>query len=307
MASEHKNLIRYALALKKAGNRIVQIVAGRDIHPISCVVGGFSRIPDKKRLKELIKELDSVKSLAKKSIKVFAELDYPHFDLITPHFALRGKSYFYSDDIIKCTFEGCVNIQDYESHFHEHFRRGSTAEFATKEGKSYMVGALPRVLISKDQLHTPAKYIKQLEKNRNSPYMNVLAQSIEIYEGIIRSIEILEKLIPRLKSESPVKFTPVEGEGIAAIEAPRGILFHRYKFNKEGICTYANLTTPTTQNLANMEDSIKFLVHELINTCDPKKQRCDSEIKLEIEKLIRAYDPCISCSTHFLELKWEEK
>jgi coenzyme F420-reducing hydrogenase alpha subunit len=130
--------------------------------------------------------------------------------------------------------------------------------------------------------------------------MNIPAQALEILEGINRSIVILSNL--ELKPEAPMeaKVKPCACEGIAACEAPRGILFHRYKFDDKGYCTLADITTPTTQNLQHMEEAIKDYLQEILG-------RSPSEIKQEIEKLIRAYDPCISCSTHFLQIEVESE
>ena len=124
--------------------------------------------------------------------------------------------------------------------------------------------------------------------------MNIPAQAIEIYEGIEQAINILQTL--KIKEEPLPEITIKDATGISATEAPRGILFHKYKF-KNGKCTFANITTPTTQNLQNIEDALRIYIPQLL-----KQGLEEEQLKLEIEKLIRAYDPCISCSTHFLEL-----
>ncbi|MBT7903226.1 Ni/Fe hydrogenase subunit alpha [Candidatus Woesearchaeota archaeon] len=304
MAPTHKELIKTALRIKKAGNKIVRVVAGRDIHPIAEVIGGLSRTPDETALKSLLSELKSIKKDAKFTLNVFDELDYPSIILDHPYFGFGGGSYFYSDKVINGLDGEEYTEKEYEKHFKEFLRKGSTAEFATKEGKTYMVGALPRILlrIEKNDLKTQKKYLKKILNNKWNPYMNVLAQAIEINEGIINSIEILEQVLLNFKKESPATFVVKKSEGIGRVEAPRGMLFHQYKFDSKGNCTFANITTPTTQNLAHVEDAIKILVETLL--LDEKKSKKD--IKLDIEKLIRAYDPCISCSTHFLELNWEE-
>ena len=126
--------------------------------------------------------------------------------------------------------------------------------------------------------------------------MNNPAQAIEIYEGLRRAIDVLEST--DFKPEKPVEIKPKAGTGIGANEAPRGIVFHKYKYDKNGSTTFVNITTPTTQNLPNLEEDIKNFLPSLL---DKPKQ----EIQLEIEKMIRAYDPCISCATHFLEIIWE--
>lgn len=296
LASDYKNELKRALNIKKAANSVVRIIGGRDVHPIASIPGGFSRLPKQEDMKKLLKQIILYKRDAKKTIELFSSLKYPEFERETSYFALSGGPYFYSEQLVKCDKGVCFLTKDYENHFEEYLRKGSTAEFATKEGKNYTVGALARVLANKALLKNSKEYVEIIEKNKNNPFYNNLAQAIEVYEGFNRMVEILENL--KLKDEKLPDVKPVKSTGIGAIEAPRGILFHKYSFDSEGNCTSANITTPTTQNLADIEFSIKQFIPKIINKPNEK-------IRLEIEKLIRAYDPCISCSTHFLELKLE--
>ncbi len=296
LASKHKEELKRALSIKKTANSIVRTIGGRDVHPIASVPGGFSRLPKQEDMHKLLKQLILSKRDAKKTVDLFASLDYPEFKRHVDYFALSGGPYFYSENIIRCEEGECFLTKDYDKHFKEYFRKSSTAEFATKEGKSYTVGAFARVLANKNLLKNSKEYIKMLEKNKCNPFYNNLAQAVEIYEGFNRAIEIIENL--KLKNEALPKIKPIKSTGIGAIEAPRGMLFHKYSFDDEGICTSADITTPTTQNLADMENSIKQFTLKILN-------KSKDQIKLEIERLIRAYDPCISCSTHFLELKLE--
>jgi coenzyme F420-reducing hydrogenase alpha subunit len=301
LARKNKATVERALRLKRLGNSIVFTLAGRDVHPICCVVGGFSRIPEKQQVDNLIEELKKCKDDAVETVKLFMSLNYPDFTKEAPHFALTGEDYFYSNNLVKCEGWACWPTKDYTQHFKEYLREGSTAEFATKEGKSYFVGALARVCNNSASLSKEAQqYALEICKKKNNPFMNIPAQALEILEGINRSIVILSNL--ELKPEAPMeaKVKPCACEGIAACEAPRGILFHRYKFDDKGYCTLADITTPTTQNLQHMEEAIKDYLQEILG-------RSPSEIKQEIEKLIRAYDPCISCSTHFLQIEVESE
>ncbi|HII72136.1 TPA: Ni/Fe hydrogenase subunit alpha [Candidatus Woesearchaeota archaeon] len=299
LLKEQKGVIERALRLKRAGNNMVFTVAGRDVHPIGCVVGGFSRVPAKEQMDKLLEELKSVKADAVETVKLFMSLDYPEFEKPTPHFALTGGPYFYSHETMKCDKGTCFPTGDYRAHIKEHFREGMTAEFATKEGKSYFVGALARVINRLDELSPESKvYVHDFQERKNNPFMNIPAQAVEILEGVNRAIELLEGL-ELVEEENPeVKLRPCECEGIAAVSAPRGVLFHRYKFDKDGYCVESDITTPTTQNLALMEEAISALLKKILN-------EDEESIKKKIEQLIRAYDPCVSCSTHFLEMKLE--
>jgi sulfhydrogenase subunit alpha len=294
LAKKEPILVKRALLIKRTCNNLVATIAARDVHPISAIPGGFTRLPEQSKLNTLIKDLRLIRSDAEQTVKLFKELEYPEFEKQSDKFALTGSSYFYSDKIISCKGNLCIPTNDYELHFKEYFKSGSTAEFSRRKGKSYMVGALARTTVNKNLLLTCKNEVISL--NENNPYHNNVAQAIEICEGLNQAIRILENI--KLKEEEVKEIIPKSNTGVGALEAPRGILFHKYKFNKKGICKFANITTPTTQNLPHLEEAIKQLVPTILD-------RKEEEIKLEIEKLIRAYDPCISCSTHFLELKLE--
>jgi coenzyme F420-reducing hydrogenase alpha subunit len=299
MAKKHKAILERALRLKRLGNQIVFTIAGRDVHPIACVVGGFSRPPAKDKIDALLSELKQCKKDAVETVKLFMSLSYPDFSKDAPHFALSGEEYFYSDTIVRCQGGACFPTKDYKKHFKEYLREGSAAEFATREGKSYFVGAMARVCNNTEMLSEESKkYAKKICENNTNPFMNIPAQALEVLEGINRSIVILSNL--EIKPEAPTEFTvkPCSCEGIGAVEAPRGTLFHHYSFDDKGYCTAADITTPTTQNLQHIEEAIGEYLQEILG-------RSPDEIKLEIEKLIRAYDPCISCSTHFLQMEVE--
>jgi coenzyme F420-reducing hydrogenase alpha subunit len=301
MAKKYKTTIDRALRLKRIGNNIVFTIAGRDVHPIACVVGGFSRTPEKEKIDELVEELKRYKDDAIETVKMFIGLKYPELRKETPHFALTGGSYFYSDKVVHCDGGKQFPTEDYKQHFKQYLSERPNAEFVTKEGKDYSVGALARVCNNIGLLTNEARqFASEIQEKQKNPFMNIPAQAIEILEGINRCIIILSNL--RLKEETPVEMSvkPCACEGIAACEAPRGILFHHYAFDEKGYCTSANIITPTAQNLLSIQKAIESYLPQHLGLSS-------NEIKAEIEKLIRAYDPCISCSTHFLELEWEEE
>ncbi|MBD3361986.1 hypothetical protein GF358_04320, partial [Candidatus Woesearchaeota archaeon] len=297
MAQQHPQHIKKALNIKKFANDVVRIIGGRTVHPYTVRPGGFTRIPDENHFKQLLKFAKNCLSDARSTAETFCGLKYPDFSRETKHFALKGKHYFCPSDNIACAgSDKCFAVPDYEKHFKEYFKQGSTSEFTRKNEKSYMVGAWSRIRNNWDLLSRESKELtKCIMPRKFSPFMNNPAQAVEIFEGTKRVIDILEST--DFSDEKPVEIKPKSGTGIAALEAPRGILFHKYKYNKKGITTFINLTTPTTQNLANLEEDIKNFLPTILNK--PKK-----EIQLEIEKLIRAYDPCISCATHFLDIVW---
>ena len=251
-----------------------------------------------------MKDLKKAKKDALEAIKLFKSLKYPRFEKKTEYFSLFGEHPFYSDKIITCVGHRCLPRNDYRNHFKEYFREGSTAEFVVKDGKSYTVGALARVLDNRYFFSkTSQQHVKFIEKQLFNPFYNNIAQAIEIYEGIVRCIEILEnnKFCEEKLHKPVLDKRKKKYEGTGATEAPRGMLFHKFNFDSKGYCTYADITTPTSQNLQTIEEAILEYLPMLLSGNLSKTQ-----IKLEISKLIRAYDPCISCSTHFLEIEWEE-
>lgn len=300
MASKHPNQVKRALDIKKLGNRIAWTIGGRDVHPIASVVGGFSRTPEKAKMDMLLKELKAQRANAIKTINLFSSFDYPKLDRDCTYFALTGKHYnLLNGEISGLNNKGVcfIPVQDYRRHFKEYFQAGSTAEFVVSEGNSYMVGALARLNHNFQQLPKEIQGTITFDLPAHSPYVNNAAQAIEILYSIDRCIEIIEKL--KLRDEKPVEIKVAESRGIAVSEAPRGLVFHDYTFDKKGFCKRANIITPTSQNLRRMEEDIKLYLPQILN-------RNESEIRLELEKLIRAYDPCISCSTHFLDIVWEK-
>jgi sulfhydrogenase subunit alpha len=291
MASKHKNLISMGLNLKKLGNQLVTVVGGRDIHPITAVVGGFSKIPEKERLDEQLKQFKKGRKLAKDAVELFLKLKYPEFNRETQAFGLVNDQYSFYKGNINCMGRICYSKSGYKDVFKEYLKEGSTAKVVLFKGKPFFNGALARLIVNGDNLSKGSKkYLKDVDFN--NPYHNNIAQGIEVLHSFDKVIEILEQ--KKFKSEDPVSFTPKASQGVAITEAPRGLLVHDYIFNKDGFCEKSNIITPTAQNLKQMETDLKQMVPTLLN-------KPEHILKRNVEMLIRAYDPCFSCSSHFLE------
>ncbi|MBW2987656.1 Ni/Fe hydrogenase subunit alpha [Candidatus Woesearchaeota archaeon] len=308
MASKHKDKVSRALRMKKLGNLIVNIVGGRDVHPLTVVVGGISKFPTDDELSMLKKELRKARADFVATVELFNTLKHPKFEFCVDYYAISDKKRYniYDGNLHglvhkkkdkHCTSLCTIPTQDYEKHMKEFFQEKSTAEFAVMEGKTYMVGALPRFCLNAERLPKKIqKYIK-FELPSYNPFHNLNAQAIETLWCLDRCMEIIDE-IGNVKKEKPKKFVVAARKGIGVSEAPRGILFHNYTLDKDGYCKRSNITTPTSQNLRCMQESVRKFLPSIL---DKDKE----EIKLDVEKLIRAYDPCISCSTHFLEMNWE--
>lgn len=300
MSKVYRKEVDTALKLMKLGNDLVSAVAGRDLHPVTNVVGGFSRLPEKKELEGLLEQLKEHRQDFVETAGLFAKLDYPDFERRTHYFSIeKYGDYFRAGGRMSCFGEYCLPTDNYEEHIREYLQPYSTAKFAVLEGKSYMVGSLARLNNNFDSLNDTVK--KLIDESKYSlpsynPFLNNLAQALELVDNVDRAIECIKCL--DLKREKPVEVKAREGHAVSAVEAPRGTLFHEYTLNSRGEVEKANIVTPTAQNLRSIEDDIREFLPDRLN-----KSR--DEIVTDLEKLIRSYDPCISCSTHFLEVKFE--
>ncbi len=299
MASKHRDKIIKALRLKQLGNRIVNEIGGRDVHPFTAVVGGFSRLPEEERWCELMEKLKRGRKDAVEALQLFLSLKYPKYSRCSDYFALKENLYEGDIACLSCKGLSCFPLRDYGQHMQEYFQSGSTSEFVLMGKKAYTVGALARLNINYSGFKPEyLQLLKKLELPNYSPFANNIAQAFELIACIDRCIEIMGTL--KLRDEKPVSAVPKATTGIAVSEAPRGMLFHKYTFDHKGYCKYANITTPTSQNLKSIELDIRAILPTLL-------YKDEKNIQKDIEKLIRAYDPCISCSTHFLRIKWDKR
>ncbi len=296
MAEKHRPYIERALRLKSIGNRIVNVIGGREVHPVTPVVGGFSKLPDRQEFIILIEDLKNAKKDALLTVELFKSLGIPKFERETRYMALENSRYDFLNGAIKCEGNMCIPVSSYTEHFKEYIQARSFAKPVVIEGRSYMVGALARLNNNYKKLSKDALAQISFKIPCYNPFYNNLAQAIEIVHCIDRTIEILSNV--SLKKEELPRILPKKARGIGVTEAPRGLLFHDYEFDAKGIIQKANIITPTAQNLRNIEDDIKVFLPKILN-------KNEGDIKMDIEKLIRAYDPCFSCSAHFLRIRWE--
>jgi sulfhydrogenase subunit alpha len=297
MMSKYKKEINNALLLKRLGNKIIQVIGGREVHPITCIPGGFAKTPDQNKLKEILIELKAAKKVVKATAKLFQSLKYPDFEMNTEYFALEGKNNYPSfGSKVASHKKDNFSTKSYEEHIAEYLSPGEPTKFAVSKGEGYFVGALARLNINHKLLSKDAQKAIKIKLPNNSIFMNNVAQAIELIDAVDRCITIIGNL--KLKEEKSVEIKTFATRGIAITEAPRGLLIHDYKFNKDGKLLKANVITPTSQNLRNINDEIKAFLPSILSK--PKK-----EITVDIEKLIRSYDPCISCSAQFLIVNWE--
>lgn len=290
-------LVHDAFDLKRAGNNLSSLIGGRAVHAPLPMVGGFAKSPTKPEIEKIIAELKAVRPKVELCMKVFADCGFS-FERNTHFVSLTNDDFnFLEGDI--CSTEGmCIPEFALGKHLETIIIPYSQSAGYKIEGKDFMVGSLARVNLNGKNLHpatriTAEKYLK-LFPSKNV-FHNNLAQAIEMLHCIDASLELLQNT--EFRQEPPEKLTPKESEGIGVIEAPRGTLFYRLKLDGTGNITGGDIIVPTAQNQINLENDIKKFVQDNLDMEE-------TALRFEIEKLIRAYDPCMSCACHFLKLKW---
>jgi coenzyme F420-reducing hydrogenase alpha subunit len=295
LVQSNRDVVEIALRLKKLGNDMCDVLAGRTTHPVSFCVGGINRVPDKKELRKLRDNISARMNDVKQTVKLFKTLELPDFTRETEFVSLKGKEDYpwIGGDLIST--DGVVkNEDDYLGMTNEYVVDFSTSKFTKLSRKSFAVGALAR--INNNYKFLKAKDVAEefgLKPVNHNPFMNNIAQLVEVAHVMVESQEMIDELLDNSLDDICAEYDVKEGEGVGAVEVPRGILYHHYWVNKKGLIEKANCVIPTTQNNANIHYDMADLVEHEVN-----KGKTDSEVKKLCEMLVRAYDPCISCSVH---------
>ncbi|MFX1361922.1 MAG: Ni/Fe hydrogenase subunit alpha [Promethearchaeota archaeon] len=301
MTEKYPGEVKAALQLKKAGNLIHNVLSGREVHGMNDRVGGFSKAPTEKELLEIKQLMESTKGTAMLAVELFAKFDTPKYsDSENVLMALDpGDKFGFIGDYVLISGGERRPIKEYRQLTNERTVKHSHAKFSSYNGSSFMVGALPRVLLNKDKLDGTARELFNEHRDlivQNNSVTNNLAQAIELVHSVERSIEDIEVLLSMgVHQEELVDIKVKASNGVGAVEAPRGILYHNYEFDTNGRIVKANVITPTAQNAANMEKDFRVTAKNLINEPDDK-------IREALEIVARAYDPCISCSAHLVRV-----
>jgi sulfhydrogenase subunit alpha len=306
LLGKHTDTVLKVVKLHRLANEMSDLICGRTIHPIRLVVGGFSLQPTEKQLIQLKKRLLEAQELTMELAPVILSVagNLPSFTRETEYIGLTSDEEYslYEGDIASTDTGRHPNYREYKEIMQEYIVPHSTAKYAKHARESYMVGALARFNLNSRQLHPVAQDIVSLFKLKAinyNPFMNTIAQLAEFAHSIQDSISLIDILVDQgIKQEKPVKPAKKAGRGVGIVEVPRGILVHDYTLNSQGYCTKANCIIPTNQNHANIQKDMEKLVPEIIN-------RPEKEIELTLEMLVRAYDPCISCSTHYLDVSFK--
>ncbi len=304
LASSHPDVVKAVIAVHRLGNTMMEKLSGRKTHPVRLVPGGFAKLPSADDLLDLRGMLEKAIPPAQAVAATVAGLldKIPDFDRDTEYIALvKPPTYpFYHGQIGSTDTDELVPVQEFERVINEYMTPQSTAKWTRWHRDAYAVGALARFNLNADHLLPLAvETAKQfgLKKGCCNPYWNSIAQIVEIVQVIERSIQLIDERLKAGIEPERAEVTPRAGTGTGCVEAPRGILFHKYSFDETGHCTGANISIPTNQNHGNIQKDFESLVPSILD-------REQDDIRLLMEMLVRAYDPCISCSTHYLDVEF---
>jgi len=301
MAKDHAAVVQSALKLKKIGNDIVTLVGGREIHPINVRVGGFYRVPTKGELEPLAERLKWAQDAALETIRLVATLDFPSFERDYEFVALHHPDEYPFNEgrlISSCGLD--IPVRDYEKHFiEEHVAHSNALHSIIRDRGAYFVGPQARYSLNYNRLSPMAKQAAHdagLGPICHNPFKSIIVRSVEILEACHEALRIIAQY------ETPdapcVPVEPRAGTGFGCTEAPRGILYHRYKIDEAGVILDAKIVPPTSQNQKTIEDDLRQFVPAHIDL--PAH-----ELQWKCEQAVRNYDPCISCATHYLKLDIE--
>ncbi|MCX8199990.1 MAG: nickel-dependent hydrogenase large subunit [Candidatus Micrarchaeota archaeon] len=299
-SDKEKEILHKALHVKEVGNAIGTIVAGRAVHPTIPTIGGFTKAPSPEDVKKLISMIKEERDSAVEFVEMFGEWD-KELARKTKYVATKSTLYNFWEGQL-CDSNGtCIPEFSFTDHLYKVVIPYSQAEGFLYKDETYMVGALARMNIGKETLHRDTrrdlgKYISKFPSN--NIFHNNLAQAIEIVHALDHSLELLETT--EFKEEKPPVIEPKEAGGTGIVEAPRGTLYYYLEFDSGGNVARADLVIPTAQNHIMMEKDAGLLVQKCLEHGIPREQ-----IERELEMLIRAYDPCMSCATHFLQVNWK--
>jgi sulfhydrogenase subunit alpha len=303
MAADHRALVEQGLALKKTGNAVIATLGGRAVHPVSVRVGGFSRVPRAGDMDDIRRALDVAVEQARSTVELVASWDPPALDHPQPLVALRHPDeYPYNDGRIVSTDGLDLAPGDWGAAFAEEQVEGTNALHArTHDGAVYLLGPTARIALCADQLHPEAAVALAktglTQAIRVNIHRSIVARAVELLHVCAEARDLIDGY--RRPSEPKVEWTPRPGVAAWSTEAPRGLLHHRYEVDERGHVTKAQIVPPTSQNQGAIEADLAAFAPNVLHLPHAEATR-------QLEQLIRSYDPCISCATHFLELHIEE-
>jgi sulfhydrogenase subunit alpha len=306
MAADHRELVQRSLRIKKTGNAILEMLGGRSVHPVGACVGGFHRAPRHAQVAELLPQLKSCRDDMCDLVLTLAQLvEFPELDRDYEFVSLAAEDeYPMNLGRIKSNKGLDVDQMEFDEVIEERQVSHSNALHAViRQRGAYLVGPLARLNLNADKLHPRAGELlpqvcdavgKRLPWRSNS--LSLLARGLEVVHALARAVDLLDAYRPPARSCIPIAAR--EGEGRHGTEAPRGLCWHAYRTDPDGTIAEARIVPPTSQNQTSIEEDLREVAAEIV-------ELDDETATLRCEQVIRHYDPCISCSVHFLKLKRE--
>jgi coenzyme F420-reducing hydrogenase alpha subunit len=301
LARDAPEAVERGLALKRTGNDVMTVIGGREIHPINVRVGGFYRAPTARELGTLVDPLERAREAALATVRWTAGFDFPERDVACELVALADPAVYAIERGRIVSDRGLdIAASEYDEHFvEEHVERSNALHSRRRDGRSYLCGPLARFALSGDRLTPLAQEAAReagIAPPCPDPFRSIVVRSVELVHACDEALRLIASY-----EEPDAPFVPVEpvaGVGYGATEAPRGLLYHRYRLADDGTILDAKIVPPTSQNQLAIEDDLRAVVARYAHLED-------DELRGLCEQTIRNYDPCISCATHFLRLEVE--
>jgi sulfhydrogenase subunit alpha len=297
LTKTNPEVVDIARRLKGLANRLCDVTAGRTTHPVSLHVGGVAVMPDMNLLRSLRGELERSLQDLKEVVSLFQTFEIPDFKRETEYVSLKGEDRYPFIGSRMISSDGVERSKhEYKEMTNEYVDKNNTSKWCRLSRMSFAVGALARFNNNHELLHPEASAAAsnlKLKPVCHNPFMNNVAQLVECVHATYEAMRIIDELVDHGPAETMAAVKPRAGEGVGAVEVPRGILYHHYEYDKEGRIVRANCVIPTTQNNANIHHDLKSLVEQY-----SVAGMTDQKLEQLCSMLVRAYDPCLSCSVH---------
>lgn len=295
-------VVKKALRAKKIGNDLLDAIGGRSVHPVNARVGGFYRWPDVENIQALKEDFQWGLEFALETVQWASTLDYPEFEVEYEYVATSHPEHYaiYHGNVLSSTGKKVTPAEFENAYLESHVPQSTALHSHTAAGDPYFVGPLARFNLNFEQLRPKARQAAEeigFTPPVFNPYQGLIARAVECVEVFDVGLDLIDAYDPQGAPYTGIELK--EGEGSGVSEAPRGLLYHRYRVGEDGLIQFAKITPPTAQNYARMEADLATLAPEVLF------DRPHEEASLALEHLLRSYDPCISCSTHFLTLTHE--
>lgn len=302
MAKDHREVVEMGLKLKKVGNDIGNVLGGREVHPVNVKVGGFFKAPRKRDFAKLEEDLKWTADAAEKTIRWTAKLPFPDFEQDYELVCLSHPDEYPMNEGRIISNRGLdIAIADFEEHFEEeHVPYTNALQSVHKGHGAYFVGPMARFALNFDKLTPRCRALARevgMDPACRNPFRSIIIRSIELLYACEEALRIIAQYEP--PDPPAIEVNAGGGTGYGCTEAPRGLLYHRYRMDEQGDILEAKIVPPTSQNQKTIEDDLRQLVPGFLHLDDEKLQ-------WQCEQTIRNYDPCISCATHFLKIHREE-